>query len=106
MSSDLEDAASDFEDLGFDTEVSFRGSEDFHTEIGEYWLPPHIVVRGDIEGRLSDLSQTMDTHRLRVHREGAVGMYDLDDGWVRLVEAPDWLLDTSLEVQKELSGET
>lgn len=64
---------------------SDRGQEHYHSDVGEYWLPAHITVEGDMDDMavLRVLSDVMDSHGLKVHVHH--GVEECGDDWARLV---------------------
>lgn len=67
---------------------TLHGYEHFHSDIGEYWYPPSLTVKGDLEDmeNLKTLSQVMDEYDMEVHQlRGKEFARKSKDGYARLV---------------------
>lgn len=84
----LSKAKRKFKDQGFDVRISEYGQEHFHPDIGEYWLPEHLVVNGDLSDfqNLGIMSSIMDDENLKIHKRGKITFADkVEDGYARIV---------------------
>lgn len=61
------------------------GQEHFHPDVGEYWKPAHVKVKGDMNDPavLKVISKTLNDHGLKVHNHH--GVQECGDDWARLV---------------------
>lgn len=71
-----------------DAYVAKHGHESYHKDIGEYWVPAHVRVKGDLTEteNLAVISEACDRFDAKVHNRNEVGLFDKsEDGWARLV---------------------
>jgi len=68
-------------DREFDAIWNEHGREHFHPDVGEFWLPPHVRVSGDLEDtdNLALLSRVMDKYNLEVLEKHGVSFCERDE---------------------------
>lgn len=91
----LDSAAGEFSGSDLEVTVSKQGCEQlstpnrtFHPEVGEYWKPENITVKGDMtdDENLQLVSDVCDKHGLEVHQKHGFNFSERsEDGWARLV---------------------
>lgn len=84
----LDSAAGEFSGSDLEVTVSKQGCEHFHPEVGEYWKPENITVKGDMtdDENLQLVSDVCDKHGLEVHQKHGFNFSERsEDGWARLV---------------------
>lgn len=84
----LDAAAGEFSGSELEVSVQRHGCEHYHPEVGEYWRPKNLTVKGDMtdQQELQLISDVCDRHGLRVHEKHGFKFSDKsEDGWARLV---------------------